>query len=65
MSKLVDLTHAFVGVIDIKQQPEVLKMKISIGKLQYLITECLELHPFMPIIEHLIIKEFNKDTVKL
>lgn len=47
-----------------KKETEVMKMNMSLSKLKYLITECLELHPFMPIIEYMVVNELNKYTIR-
>jgi hypothetical protein len=46
-----------IGIISLKDDDVLLKTQISLSRLRFLLIECLQLHPFLSLIEKQIVTE--------
>lgn len=58
---MVEQHGLFIGVINLKEDLETIKMKISMKRLKFLLIDCLQLHPFMEILEQQLPDEIQKE----
>ena len=50
----------FVGVIRLRDEFDIMQLQISLSKLRYLVVDCLQLHPFIFLIEKELINEIKQ-----
>ena len=47
----------FVGMANLKDDLEVIKMQIPLSKFRFILVNVLQLHPFLKVMQNLIIEE--------
>ena len=50
----------FVGLSNLREDPVIQKLTITLFQLRYLVSQCLELSPFMDQIELLLVNHYQK-----
>ena len=54
----------FVGILSLKDDPEIMNQQISLSRLRFLLIECLQLHPFLSLIEDQLVTEIQKEDTQ-